>query len=152
MRFEDLSNDYLSDLITQGVILDGQLHGVNENLQTSNGVATFLINGEAKVKKIFIHKINDIMSWKFLTPVDNVDIQYEEGDWNYPSFAKRIVAPISLIMEDVGIKMYGWFQLNELPVISKNNVVYLYCNVILSEHQAVIDQLDGLITIEDNPN
>lgn len=152
MRFEDLSNQYLSELVSGGVILTGQLHGVNEDLQTSNGVATFLINGESKEKKIFIHKINDVMSWKFLVPSDNVEYSYQEGDWNYPSYQKRIIAPINLIMDDIGIKMYGWFQLNNLPVIKKDNNVYLYCNEILPEHQTIIDQLQGIISIENNPN
>lgn len=152
MRFEDLSNQYLSELTSQGVILNGQLHGVNEQLQTSNGVATFLINNEAKEKKIFIHKVNGEMSWKFLVPSDNNEYSYQEGDWNYPLYQKRIIAPINLILEDIGIKMYGWFQLNNLPVIKKEESVYLYCNVILPEHQSVIDQLGGLITIENNPN
>ena len=69
----------------------------------------------------------------------------------HPQFAKRIIAPIQLIMEDVGIKMYGWFQINSFPIENKGSVLHLYCNVILAEHQSAIDYFQGLITIEDRP-
>lgn len=152
MRFEDLVNQYIADLTLQGVILDGVMNGVNEDLQTAIGKATFLLSGEAKEKRIFFHKVNDVISWKFLTPSDKLEYEYREGDWNYPSYSKRIVAPIQLIMDDIGIKIYGWFQLNNLPVVNNGETVYLYCNVILPDHQTIIDQLIGVISIEENPN
>ena len=58
---------------------------------------------------------------------------------------------MELIMEDIGIKMYGWFKINNLPIYTKNNLIYLYCNVILEQHQLIIDQLSGIITIEEKP-
>ena len=72
--------------------------------------------------------------------------------WQYPDYAKRIVAPIQLILDDVGIKMYGWFNLNKLPILNlEQGFVHLYCNEILPEHQAIIDGLQGVIIIEDRP-
>jgi len=71
--------------------------------------------------------------------------------WQHPQFAKRIIAPIQLIMEDIGIKMYGWFQINSFPIENKGSVLHLYCNTILPEHQSAIDYFQGLITIEDRP-
>jgi len=71
--------------------------------------------------------------------------------WHYPQFLKRIIAPIDLVMADVGIKMYGWFQLNQLPIVKINTTVQLYCNEILPQHQAIVDQLEGMIFVQDRP-
>jgi hypothetical protein len=71
--------------------------------------------------------------------------------WQHPQYAKRIIAPIQLILDDVGIKMYGWFQLNNFPIFKINTSVHLYCNEILPEHQAIVDQLQGVIVIQDRP-
>lgn len=71
--------------------------------------------------------------------------------WQYPIYSKRILAPIELILDDLGIKMYGWFQLNKLPILKLGTAVHLYCNEILPEHQAIVDQLQGIIVIENRP-
>lgn len=71
--------------------------------------------------------------------------------WHYTQYAKRIIAPISLIMDDVGVKMYNWFQINKFPILKFGNSVHLYCNVILPEHQTIVDSLQGVIVIEDRP-
>lgn len=76
---------------------------------------------------------------------------YIELDWDYPIYSKRIVAPIQLVMDDFGIKMYGWFQLKGLPVINKNDIIYLYCTEILPEHQSIVNAYAGIITIENKP-
>ncbi len=73
-------------------------------------------------------------------------------DWRYPEWAKRIVAPIELILDDLGVKMYGWFQLNGLPVEKVNETtVHLYCDEILEQHQAIVDGLGEVVTVEDRP-
>jgi hypothetical protein len=74
-----------------------------------------------------------------------------ENYWQYPQYTKRIIAPVDLIMDDYGIKMYGWFTINNFPVLKFNESVHLYCNVILPEHQAIVDGFGGLLTIEDKP-
>lgn len=78
-------------------------------------------------------------------------VELGENYWQYPLYVKRIVAPIQLILDDIGIKMYGWFQLNQLPILKIGTAVYLYCNEILPEHQAIVDQLQGIIVIETRP-
>ena len=73
-------------------------------------------------------------------------------NWKYDQFSIRIKAPIDLIMEDIGIKMFGWFQINNMPVVKVNDFqVHLYCNYILPEHQTIIDGLGGVIIIEEIP-
>lgn len=75
------------------------------------------------------------------------EIRLEE--WKHLDYEKRIVAPISLIMDDIGAKIFAWFQINGLPVVKKDaDTVYLYCNEILQEHQSLVDTLQGIIKIE----
>lgn len=71
--------------------------------------------------------------------------------WHYTQYAKRIIAPVDLIMDDIGVKMYNWFQINHFPVLKFGDNVELYCNTILPQHQAIVDSLQGVIVIEDRP-
>jgi hypothetical protein len=154
MNFENTCIQYLSQLQTNGTILEGSLVGVNEVTQVSKAKVSVLINGIADEKFIIIHKVNNELTWNYLNVKDRIDSGFEpvENGWVYPNYEKRIVAPIELIMDDIGIKMYGWFQINELPVHRASDThVHLYCNVILPEHQAVVDSLGGVITIDDKP-
>jgi len=79
--------------------------------------------------------------------------QYEimMADWKYPEYLKRIIAPKGLLFDDIGIKMYGWFQLSNLPVELIGDGVYMWCNVILPEHQSIVDAMSNVLTIEDRP-
>ena len=83
--------------------------------------------------------------------IDKTAYELAMEGWQHTEFAKRIIAPIQLIMEDIGIKMFGWFQVNNFPIVSKGNELHLYCNTILPEHQSAIDYFQGLITVEDRP-
>ena len=71
--------------------------------------------------------------------------------WQYPQYAKRIIAPQELIFDDNGIKMYGWFNIQGFPIIKIETQLHLYCNVILPEHQAIVDSFGGLLIIQDRP-
>lgn len=71
--------------------------------------------------------------------------------WDYPEFAKRIVAPKNLIFEQIGLAMKSWFDLNGLPVKLNGEQVYLYCNVILPEHEAIVAGYGNILTIEERP-
>jgi hypothetical protein len=83
--------------------------------------------------------------------LDSISDELGSDYWHYPQYVKRIVAPIELILDDIGIKMYGWFQLNNFPIIKMGQSVNLYCNTILPEHQEIVNQLQGIIIIEDRP-
>ncbi len=81
-------------------------------------------------------------------------IDYEKAlaDWKYPQWAKRIVAPVSLATDDIGIKMFVWFTLNGFPVEKANETTaHLYCNIILPDHQNMIDSLEELVFVENIP-
>lgn len=87
--------------------------------------------------------------YKFYDPTKPI---YETGDWNYPTYSLRIKAPLQLIMDDIGIKIYGWFSINNLPIVNKGDgYVYLYCNEILQEHTTIINSLSGVVIIETKP-
>jgi len=147
--FEQEAISYLNQLVIDGVMMDGNIIGVSEEQLTAKAISSFLINGIVKEKTIMIKKIDNVLSWYFLSEIDKNEVNRTEDDWVYPDYTKRIIAPAAMIMEDIGIKMFGWFQLNNLPVVVVNNTVYLYCNTILPEHSTVISSLEGLITIED---
>jgi hypothetical protein len=150
MNFEQLSNEYLANLVATGVFVTGDLVGVNEVLQTSTAKVGYLFNDQVSEKFIIIYKVNNNMTWKFYNQADNVLLyDYSTADWNYPSFSKRIVAPIKLSLDYPQFEI--WFRLNNLPVVNKNDTLYCYCNEILPEHQALADSLQGQITIENRP-
>jgi hypothetical protein len=71
--------------------------------------------------------------------------------WQHPEWSKKIIAPAALVMEDIGVKMLGWWQIMGYPINRKGDNVELYCNVIKPEHQHIVDSLQGVITIEDRP-
>jgi len=152
--FEQEAIQYLNGLITGGTLLTGSLVGVSEEQLTAKAMVTILLNGLTKETFILIKKINEVFSWYFLSVSDKNQQEKTTYDWAYPAQAKRIVAPISLVMDDIGIKMYGWFQLNNLPIetVNEQTQVHLYCNYIMAEHQAIIDNLSGIITVEDRPS
>lgn len=68
------------------------------------------------------------------------------GDWHYPQYTKRIVAPIELTLQYPAIEV--WFRFNNLPIVNEQGTLYCYCNVILPPHQDLVDSLGGIITIE----
>ena len=112
---------------------------------------------------IMINNITEILNSNIVIDLENKEYRIEYSkrdkttyeiameDWQYPQFAKRIIAPMQLVMDDVGSKMYNWFSINGFPIIRKEPLVHVYCNTILAEHQSVIDAFAGMITIEDRP-
>ncbi len=87
-----------------------------------------------------------VQSWEV---VDKTPLEL----WRHPEYCKRIIAPIQLIFDPsgVGLTMKAWFDLNGMPIVKEGESVILYCNEILPDHQAVVDGLQGVITIEDIP-
>jgi hypothetical protein len=44
-----------------------------------------------------------------------------------------------------------WFRINDLPIVRIEGTLYCYCNLILPEHQALVNSLQGIVSIEDKP-
>lgn len=72
----------------------------------------------------------------------------QESDWfhNYPL---RIVAPKALAL--VYPQIYIWFQINDLPIEKVGDMMHLYCNEIMPEHQGLIKANSEIITVETKP-
>ena len=83
-----------------------------------------------------------------LTEEEITAMQVAESDWlhNYPL---RIVAPKMLALTYPQI--YIWFQINDLPIENVGDMVHLYCNEIMPEHQGLIDANSNIITVEPKP-
>lgn len=71
--------------------------------------------------------------------------------WHMSAYPKRIIAQNSLVLDDVGSKMFNWFKLNNLPTITKNNLTYVYVHEILPEHLTIFNSFGPLITLENKP-
>ena len=152
MTFEQESNQYLAQLETDGVIVEGNLYGVSETKLVSKAIASFVINGVVSEKHIIITKRGGVFAWNFITPVDRMERDFgftDDDAWHYEDFVKRIVAPVQLLLEYPQFEV--WFRLNSMPIVNKNETLYAYCNFIIPEHQALIDGLQGVITVEDKP-
>lgn len=99
----------------------------------------------------FINK-NGELEWgkREPTPEELAEMEQEEvvTDWlhNYPM---RIVAPRSLTIHDVGIAMFVHFSIEGLPIVKiGDDLIHIYCNEIMPQHQELIEQFQGIITIE----
>lgn len=152
MSFEQLCIQHIQQLVDTGTLLSGDLVGVNEVSHTAKAKVVYLADDEARERFAFFYLLNNEITWKFVNVKDTSENHFDmENGWAYPDFQKRIVAPIALIMDDIGIKMFGWFTVNELPYYrnDENGTIELYCNTVLPEHLAVVEQLGNLIIIED---
>ena len=149
MRFQDDANQYLTSLRNNGTFLSGRLVGIDG--ETATARVNVVTGDSVTEKQIMIYKINSVFTWEYLNIINNKS-KYRQvpTDWEYPNLDKRIIAPISLVLQYPQFEV--WFRLNDLPISSKNDKIYCYCNTILPEHQAIVDGLAGVITIETNPN
>lgn len=79
-----------------------------------------------------------IQCWQ-VTAKTASDIAREE--WTHPDFKLRIVAPLALALTDIGAKIHTWFSINGLPVEKSGDMVHLYCNEVLPEHEAILTEM-----------
>lgn len=94
------------------------------------------------LKKTYTHQ------WE-LIPLTEHEIVLQ--NWQYPQYAKRIIAPSMLF--DVYPTIATWMQINQLPIVMSDDgaTCYLYMNRILPQHQAIVDELSENISIEERP-
>lgn len=74
-------------------------------------------------------------------------------DWESPEYAVRIVADADMATDEFGIAMYTHFNIRQLPIIPKGDVVHLYCHEIQAKFQDAVDFYvsEGKVTIENRP-
>lgn len=82
------------------------------------------------------------------TTEEIASIQVIQSDWihNYPL---RIIAPKALAL--IYPQIYIWFQINDLPVEKIGDMMHLYCNEIMPEHQGLIDANSEIIKVQSKP-
>ena len=100
------------------------------------------------MKKIMFNCKDGSVGEVELTEEEITAMQVAQSDWlhNYPM---RIVAPKMLALTYPQI--YIWFQINDLPIEKVGDMVHLYCNEIMEEHQSIINDNLELITVELRP-
>ena len=92
--------------------------------------------------RVYYGKYEQVWTVEALTPSE---------DWKYPEFQKRIVAPDALLLDDVGSKVFNWFTGKGLPFENHGANIRLYFNDVLPQHQTLVGQFEGVITIEEKP-
>jgi hypothetical protein len=71
MSFEQKCNDYLLLLKAQGVLLDADLYGVNEDFKTAHGKARFTDTTLGVIeKRIHIREVDGQLTWSYFTPLE----------------------------------------------------------------------------------
>jgi hypothetical protein len=83
--------------------------------------------------------------------VEKTTYELAVEDWKHMDYTLRIVAPVGLVMDDLGIKFHAWFTVRGYPIERVGEQLYCYCHTIAPEHQYAVDTFQGLITIEDRP-
>lgn len=71
--------------------------------------------------------------------------------WHFKTYSKRIKGPLAMVMSDIGSKIVAWWVANDLKFATDFQYIYLYCNTILPDHQSLVTEYVGIITIEDIP-
>jgi hypothetical protein len=74
MSFEEKTKNYLLSLKNDNVIVDADIYGVKEDYNTSNCIARMINEvGEIEEKRIYVYEDNNVMTWKFLIPINPND-------------------------------------------------------------------------------
>lgn len=152
--YDTAMDKIISNIYTNGYKVDGIKPELPNNILELNVIKESIPTFDEKTQKIISNWIIDLNNFEYRLEhtVENLS-EYEIAmkDWEHPEYSKRIVAPKQLVMEDIGIKMLGWFQVNGFPIQPVGNTVHLYCNVILQEHEDIVATLQDIIQIEEIP-
>ncbi len=96
---------------------------------------------------LYFDETNQVFAYRIIEKTQAV-IAYELAmiGWHEPAFAMRIIAPDALLIQAPGLET--WARYKGLPVVVENDQVYLYCNVILSQHESLLAAYQEVISIE----
>ena len=132
---------WLPEHIVELLVVETDQPGYDKNTQMISSHWVADVEEELYTQEWTVHDI----------PQSEINYNNALQDWPYPLWRKRIVAPIELGMDEIGSRMYVWFQLNRFPINTVGTNVHLYCNVILPQHQEIIDALAETISVEERP-
>lgn len=71
-------------------------------------------------------------------------------DWEHPDYGMRIVVPVAFV-EQYPSMLFDLTVRRKLPLEEVDDDVHIYCNEILESDQALVDQLQGEIVVEERP-
>jgi hypothetical protein len=74
MIFEQLTNDYIILLKEQGILLDANVIGVNEEFRTSTCVGKFIVDDVVVERYMCVYEDKGVITWKYLIPVKDENI------------------------------------------------------------------------------
>ena len=71
MNFEQTTKNYLLELKSENVILDGKIIGIDEEFKTATCIAKFLLSDDiVEEKHICVYDDNGENRWKYLTVIN----------------------------------------------------------------------------------
>lgn len=74
MTFEQKCKEYLLSLKSEGLIVDADIYGVNEEMNTANCVGRFHTDDNTiEEKSIYVYLEDETMKWKYLKKIDAQD-------------------------------------------------------------------------------
>ena len=145
--YPNLPNDW-------GNILNFQ-QADNETLE-ANGffdlVTPEINQATQRLSELYFDEESNVFTYQVIEKTQaEIDYEIAMVNWHHPEFEKRIVAPASLVNDYPAIGVHMW--INKLPIepSTDGNLLYLYMNLIRPEHQALVDSLEGVLTIENRP-
>ena len=85
--------------------------------------------------------------------IDLTDYEIAMRDWEGGDFPLRIIADADMATTEFGIAMFTHFNIRQLPILPKGDVVHLYCYEIQPQFQGAVDYYvsEGKVTIENKP-
>jgi hypothetical protein len=67
MTFEQQTRDYIVTLKNDGIIIDMDIYGVNEQLRTTTCIGRFLNNDSiVEEKHVIVYEIDNTITWSYL--------------------------------------------------------------------------------------
>ena len=107
-------------------------------------------NENKELSDIYFDSLNKYFTYEVINKtVEQIDFENRIKDWKFLEYSMRIKAPDSLLMQLPGVEV--WARYKGLQIVVEGSYVYLYCNVILPEHNTLINSYQELITIENIP-
>jgi hypothetical protein len=146
--YSSLPNKYVSETINCA----GGFHLLDEATHKAEGfypvVAVEYDPDAERLGPMYFDEVNEFFTYNI---EDIPALEIARRGWHHQEYSKRIVAPSSLIDEYPNIAI--WMQLNQLPIVLSEDtlVCYLYMNTVRAQHQALVDSLQGMLTIENIP-
>lgn len=94
--------------------------------------------------------------WKITAKtLEEIEFDQKVQVWPAREWNKRIVISLAALYSNASLKEFTteltlWWTLNGFRQEIRDGYAYFYCNLILPEHQAIVDAFSAVISIEDS--